>query len=312
MVAVYFVYLIIKTAITFVAANWLAILIVTVVVAPPILTVLIVRAIRASRATRLSQQFADLIDHSLTIADYSEATWEVISSLHARLGKVAASMADYSASVYRRVVSYIVDDGVVDSAELQRLVMVEHALGIEPADVASNRHDGFCDVFHHAVSDGLLTEQEEASLRQIAEALQVDPATIKPEMGLVEQLSEARRIRESPLDALPTIQTPLRLQQDERCLFATSATEMKRRIQHGQVSFEASESGELLVTSNRLLFSSSGMLALKLPTILQGDVVTAERLLSISKDGRQTPYFFKVEKPYIALEYLHRSMSRSA
>jgi hypothetical protein len=130
---------------------------------------------------------------------------------------------------------------------------------------------------------------------------------MKIEIELINELSEARKVHENPITY---IESPIPLKDKEKCLYWTSTVEIKRKKEKEKFVYTQISKGNIHITNLRVLFVSQGSLSIRYKDIISKNIVSENRFISITKDGRQTPYFFKVDKPYVLLEYLNLAIEQ--
>jgi len=74
----------------------------------------------------------------------------------------------------------------------------------------------------------------------------------------------------------------------------------------GRLSLLILESGDLYVTSERVLLVASGTTTLNLSKILDVAVDADSKILALTVDGRKTPYLLQIQEPFIAAAHIDR------
>lgn len=223
------------------------------------------------------------------------------------------------AKAYRGAVADVVADQRVTEDEKNRLRVLARGFGLLPAVVAQANLDGFLEGFSALVVDGRLTAEEEASLTDLRESLRVPDAAIEQQLARADELRRARQISEGPLS---TIETEVKLRKGEQCYYVADVTEKKSRVARSYVEdgvrytdreMDTVRAGKIYFSNQRLLFVADGTTTIKLDSILDAatEMVENETLLSVTVDGRKTPYYFAGNEPYVLLAVIENLRAAS-
>ncbi|MCA9664085.1 MAG: hypothetical protein KC503_00810 [Myxococcales bacterium] len=213
-------------------------------------------------------------------------------------GKLTQSVQATIEAAHRVLVSSIVDDGVVEDAELERLQQTEDALQLSATAKNHGRLHGFSDVYHAAIEDGELTEREDEALQHISKRLGISKQSIRAELAFIEQLRRARDVREGDLVAC---EVDAKLQRGEQAYRVVAASEEQRG--------GGRREGRLMVTNRRMLFLSDGLTTVPYAKILDISVLPAEGELIVIVDGRKTPRRYWVDEPFVLMALVQRAAS---
>jgi hypothetical protein len=164
-----------------------------------------------------------------------------------------------------------------------------------------------------------LDQEEEGKVEEIRKAFHVPKSVVKAQLAKADELRRARLIGES--DVAP-VSIGIKLKKAEECYHETAVTEKKSKVARAYVEdgvrytereLEPVRSGSLYVTNQRLLLVAEGTTNIKIDSILDLSIVNdGEIVVSVTVDGRKTPYLFAVPEPYVTLAYIERARAISA
>ncbi|MFZ2492259.1 MAG: DUF4236 domain-containing protein [Thermoanaerobaculia bacterium] len=163
------------------------------------------------------------------------------------------------------------------------------------------------DVLKHCVwalvADLELSETEDAALTAVLNALKVNPSDIQAESRAVLQF---RRLRAISAETLPIARVDVKLQRGEICHSVTTGSLLERRVVRSWVEYGERQteeeyvkerSGDVYVTSKRILIVGDGTLSIPFDKILDVDLDCDAGRIIIAKDGRKTPYVLECDDP---------------
>jgi len=124
-----------------------------------------------------------------------------------------------------------------------------------------------------------------------------------------------RRAKEIRGGHAEPITPSVKLKASEQCFFEAAFTEKKEKIawtyvvdgvRHKETELETVRSGDLYITSERVLLVASGTTTLKLSKILDTAVDAESKMLALTVDGRKTPHLLQVREPFVAAAHIDR------
>lgn len=207
-------------------------------------------------------------------------------------------------------------DGVYASAVLRALAerektgqlsawpgRVADAFGLALEHQRAAELDLFKRLVWTALADQVVTSEEQQALEQVRTWLAIDSAAIEDESRA---LNEHLRAQALERDLLPTVDSPVKLQKGEVCHHHTSGALLDRKVvrssvvagrRHKEEALVVAREGDVYVTSKRLLVVGDGTSAIPHTAVLDVEIDYDERLITITKDGRQKPLHLRVPDP---------------
>lgn len=238
-----------------------------------------------------------------------------VLSLRRAITEAPEDLMDEFKAAYRDTVADAVADQQVTPEEQGRLSLLARGLGLPLGMVKEANRAGFLEGVLAMIKDCKLTEAEEVKIEQMRAAFGVDPAEVAAQLTKVDQLKRARVIDET--EELLPIEAGLKFKKGEVCYYKTSVTELKDRtvrtwVENGEKqterALEAERSGDLYVTSERLLFVAEGTTSIKSDSLMRIHVEpkpgAASEAVALTVDGRKTPYYFDASEPFVLLAYI--------
>lgn len=238
-----------------------------------------------------------------------------VLSLRREVSGIPEDLGDEFKTAYREAVAEAVADQHVTPQEQGRLALIARGLSLPRDAVKEANRAGFLEGVLALIKDCKLTETEEGKIEQMRVAFAVNPAEVKAQLAKVDELKRARVIDET--EELLPIDSGVKLKTDEVCYYMTPVTEMKHRVVRAWVedgekqterALEAERSGDLYVTSERLLFVTEGTVSIKSDSIMKIYVepkpgATSEAV-ALTVDGRKTPHYFDAPEPFVLLAHI--------
>jgi hypothetical protein len=306
-------------AVEFVGANWIRLLAGALVVAAVPVGLVLYRWQRQRRVRRLFDACRALA------ANPAPAGAEIEGVRQQRRAAPKLSPAELGEleALYREAVADVLLDRTVIDSERSRLRGVASAFDLGTAVVERAGIDGFLEAYASLVADGKLSEAEEAQLHTMRKGLAIPDTAVEAQLALAGRLRSERLVLEDELrrakairegDGVP-ITAGIKLKPSEQCYFESPFTERKERVtrtyvedgvRHRETELEAVRSGDLYVTSERVLLVASGTTTLKLSKILDTGVDPDSKILALTVDGRKTPHLLQVQEPFIAAAHIER------
>lgn len=180
---------------------------------------------------------------------------------------------------------------------------VADAFGLTPGRQRAAELDLFKRLVWAALADQVVTPEEQQALEQVRGWLAIDSAAIEDESRA---LNEHLRAQALERDLLPTVDSPVKLQKGEVCHHHTSGALLDRKVvrswvvagrRHKEETLVVAREGDVYVTSKRLLVVGDGTSAIPHTAVLDVEIDYDERLITITKDGRQKPLHLRVPDP---------------
>jgi hypothetical protein len=168
-------------------------------------------------------------------------------------------------------------------------------------------------VWQGVLEDRALDPQEEATVQQVQTFLGLSDDEVQAERAILIEYGQARTI--AALDPLPTIEVDIPLRAGEVCHHRTDGEVLDKRVAkrhqrdgqpHVRHEWVPTKSGPCYVTSKRVLIVGQGTSSIPHGKILDLEVDMDDRIIEITKDGRQEPTYLRVPDPIVTSAYLER------
>lgn len=180
---------------------------------------------------------------------------------------------------------------------------VADAFGLAPDRQRATELDLFKRLVWTVVADQIVTPEEQQALEQVRTWLAIDSAAIEDESLAMNEHLRAQALER---DLLPTVDSSAKLQKGEVCHHHTSGALLDRKIvrssvvagrRHKEEALVVAREGDVYVTSKRLLVVGDGTSTIPHTAVLDVEIDYDERLITITKDGRQKPLYLRVPDP---------------
>jgi hypothetical protein len=200
-------------------------------------------------------------------------------------------------TIYRKVLTEVLAGGVT-AEERHWLDAVAKALRIRDTDTLDA--DVIGELLWELMEDGEVSEEEEAHARQVVRALGLSADDVSDELSALEQFVRVRKFRQT---GLPTIDPGINLQKNEQCHHMTKGALLNKRVlrsytrggqRYKEEGLEVAKEGDIYVTSKRILIVSDGTSSIPHEKILDIEVDQDDKLIEVTKDGRQKPLYIRV------------------
>ncbi|MDA0313594.1 MAG: hypothetical protein O2992_15995, partial [Gemmatimonadetes bacterium] len=189
----------------------------------------------------------------------------------------------------------MVADGVVDDDEIRFLHKVESAVGTVTPVMHSSKSDAFRGLVFAAATDPEFDEADEGILDELRDQLGLDAEALGAGTTLRERLKRLRAIRSGEL---PVVRPSVPIQKSETCYYEGVGRFLKEKqlqsFQRDGVRYKVrglaiDKEGLLLITNKRTLLVHSGTSSVRHDKVFDVEVDLDENMVSITKDGSQTP-----------------------
>lgn len=241
------------------------------------------------------------------------------------MGKVFQTDRELFGNVYMVLVGRYVDGGSLSQEAADELATLRSALGLEWSDVEGSHAAAVARIAMRIAADGHISEAEETNLAEARRLLDLDHKSLSGESQRALDAAESILGKMRSAQAfeangeLQAVEADINLKKGEVCHLAAGGAELvdkvtERRQISGQqvVERDLVEKGRggVYITNQRLLFVSEGSTSIKLDDILRVMCTSLERsaALTIVKDGRQAPFYFGVDDPWMAMAVLRKAM----
>lgn len=180
---------------------------------------------------------------------------------------------------------------------------VANTFGLAPGRQRAAELDLFKRLVWAALADQVVTPEEQQALEQVRGWFAIDSAAIEDESRALNEHSRAQALER---DLLPTVDSPVKLQKGEVCHHHTSGALLDRKVvrssvvagrRHKEEALVVAREGDVYVTSKRLLVVGDGTSTIPHTAVLDVEIDYDERLITITKDGRQKPLHLRVPDP---------------
>lgn len=216
-------------------------------------------------------------------------------------------------AAFRALLEAILEDGTITDLERQAIPQATSLLGLPALDLQAAKLEAFRRHYLAAISDHELTTEEDARLQQFRNALEIPAEALQEELAMLTDLREARRIRDG---GLQQIAVDVALQDGERCYHKTRARLLEKRVLRSYVvnrvrqkeeGLVVAKEGSLYITSKRLLLVADGATSFPLRKVLDVDMETDAKQITIKLDGRQRPIVLTVPDAIITGAVIERA-----
>jgi hypothetical protein len=220
------------------------------------------------------------------------------------LGRLKSSVAPLKSGqwafrhhyIYTQLFDEALEDGV-DDEEMSWLRDVSSALSVNSYPI----HEGkIRERLWEFMADGSVTEEEEASVEELLRVCGIPHNALQSARHALRQFVMARPIQEGQL---PTVESFVNLQRDEVCHHLTEGSLLEKKIlktytvngqRHKEEGLTVSKSGQIYITSKRILIVGDGTMSIPHTKILDAEIDPDNEVILITKDGRQKPLFLRV------------------
>ena len=217
--------------------------------------------------------------------------------------------------IYRDLVLRVLDERATNTTFPVWLNKVASALHINEQQRAELNQDAFKAFVWSLLADHELTKGEEQATRAAQSALNIADAAVEVEANAIRQFIQSRTLEAQGPTKVPV---SINLQKNETCFhktqgalveFKTDRTYTVAGERHKEQSLKPVRTGDVYVTSKRVLIVGDGTSSIPHAKIMEIDIDVDERLVTITKDGRQKPLLLSVpDAIYSAklIEYLSK------
>lgn len=252
------------------------------------------------KRNHLSKLLSSLIE----VMDDNSELWNEIGSISKEIIGHDSEVKRILEDGYAKLISKVLDDGNISEEERRVLIIAEANINLDQDDIAEIKKAEYIKYYYKAIEDNVLTLDEEQSLLILRLALSLDDKYLENENSILAQMVE---VRETKKNGMPIVNCSLGLKIDERCHHEASAREIIRTRNRGNYIYSYGEIGELHITNKRLVFTSSGSIAIPLKDIASAKLMFKQNYIEVIKNGRQTPYYFECDKPILMIHYINSS-----
>jgi hypothetical protein len=198
--------------------------------------------------------------------------------------------------IYAQLFDQALEDGI-DDEEMAWLNQVSDILGVKAYLIHEAK---IKERMWGSMADSSVTEAEEGAIKALLQVCGVPEDALKPEMYALQQFIAARPVQEGNL---PTVETDINLQRGEVCHHQTSGSILEKRVlrtytvnreRYKEEGLTVSKSGQIFITSKRILIVGDGTSSIPHSKILETEIDPDNQVISITKDGRQKPLFLRV------------------
>ncbi len=221
-------------------------------------------------------------------------------------------------AAFRAFLQGVMEDGTLAAPAQEAITQVTRLLELPSPVLEAAKLEAFRRHYLTAVSDHTLTEAEERTLRGFQAALGIPAAAITPELAMIEQLHEARRIRDGALQPIPV---KVALHQGEVCYRMAPMQLLERRgarIRAGSSDQQEAArliptmAGSLYVTSKRLLLVGDGSTSYPLQKVLEVEADPDAKQVTVILDGRAQPIVLAVPDAILTGAMIERAARGTA
>ena len=303
-VVIYIIYSIIKAIFTFIAANFVVILIVLSPFVVGFVIYLIYKYKQKKNFEKLCLETDEFIN------SFPEKNEEHLANILSESKKISKKqlVRDQLNDTYQELISKIVKSGLISTEVEEFIKNTESVFCLDTDSIKNSKRKGFLSIYEQAIEDNYLTDEEEMRLFSIYRSLGIDQNEVNEQMKFLQQLSNSRKIRNN--NNLQSINCTIPLKKNELCFYHVESLQFKRRTEKGKYSLEPIGPGTLYITDMRVVFIGITSIEIKIADIAHFDVED-RKYIELIKIGRATPYYFIVDEPFIAIAVYNNIKSRS-
>ncbi len=254
-------------------------------------------AMRRIDYTKNLKAYLDLVNQIAGSKDPS-----VLSATHAARRKHKFRLEHVQAAqegAYKDVVAKSIVDSTAGSDATAFPRRVAQALGLAEEEGQRLRVDALKELTWTMLADRRLTAEEEDILRHGQARLGIVDEAIREELAAIEEFRRARELEEAPL---PVVESDINLQKGELCHHRTRGALLEER----KAGFITMCEGKVYITSKRILVVGDGTQTIPQGKVLDVEVDYDEKLIAITKDGRQKPLYLSVTDPIFSARLIER------
>lgn len=194
-------------------------------------------------------------------------------------------------AIYSTLLIKVMRDGIIEESERSLLAQAARLLTLSASDAQHVRIEAFKRLYLELIADQELSEAEEQTLRHIQEGLTIPDGAIREEVQTIAELREARTIREGDLKQIPV---DIALPAGEVCYHRTTGQFLEKRVlrsytlnreRYKEEGLVPTKEGKLYLTSKRIVMVGDGVTSYQLGKLLDVDVDTDAKRLTLTLDG---------------------------
>ena len=204
-----------------------------------------------------------------------------ISSAHCRMSEWQRTHEE----AYSKVFSEALNDGLDDD---ERAWLARLASALRVADVRSLEIEALRARLWEFMADKEVTEEEEELVGKLIADVGAPRSELSDELGVLKEFVRARQARQ---EGLPVVDVQINLRRGETCHHVSRGALLKKLKREGLV---VDKEGELYLTSKRILIVGDGTTSIPHDKVLDVEVDHDEKVIQVSKDGRQQPIYLRV------------------
>lgn len=217
---------------------------------------------------------------------------------------------------YAQLLRRVLEDLQVEDAELRALSDIADSLSLPSGFIDKENIRAFRTYFLEMAGDHALTEPEEIVLNHFRKRLGIPESSIAEELALIRELQTMRDVSRG---ILPILDTPINLAIGEVCHFADEGRILKSIIvqtyqRSGQRyktrGLKVLHEGQIVITSKRLLIIHGGTTTISLEKILDTELDWDRKLITVSRDGVQSPLLLTTPNAAVAAAILSNLTSK--
>jgi hypothetical protein len=199
--------------------------------------------------------------------------------------------------IYRELFATAMESGV-NEEERAWLDRVAQVLNVQ--DHISIRTEVLRSLLWELMADHYVSVEEEQQAEALLGSAGVPREALADELHVVDQLVRARSVKE---EGPASINAGINLQKGEVCHHVTHGDLLERKVLRSysrggsrikEEGLAISKTGDIYITSKRLLLVSDGVSSVPLGKVLDIEVDQDARTIEIIKDGRQKPIYLRV------------------
>jgi hypothetical protein len=299
--------------------HWLALVIAVAVIAGARVVLAVARWRRQRRVARFMEA-ARSAASTPTLTQYLAE----VTRLRIAAGSLPEAATTELEGLYRTALAEVLADRQVTEGERIRLDDLKGALGLQAEATTRAEVEGFLQAYTAFVADRWLTAEEESALERMRQTLRIPDEAVQAQLAFAGSLRDQRVALEAQLrkakdvttGTLSPIDAGVKMRDGEVCFFQAPFTEKKGRVtrtyvvdgvRRKETGLESVRSGNVYVTSERVLLVADGATTIKLEKILDAAVDSESNVLALTVDGRKTPYYLEVPEPFVAAAYIDKA-----
>lgn len=201
--------------------------------------------------------------------------------------------------VYRLVIEGALEAESITRDKSKLILISEEVLNLPSSYYLTVKKDVLNETYLEAIADQLISEEEDARINNLIEGLQIPRGEIEKELAILADIKNAQLLAD-PLTPIPDSKVPFRITRYESAFLVSTGqvyTRKKSKRTDDGYEYTKKRSGDLVVTSKRIVIIDNGISTIKLEDIEDIEVDLDRKFLFVSKTTSGKPVIIGFESP---------------